>query len=109
MAYALAAAGARTPRLVGTSEVGTEAALLAYEHVPGRRLTDVPDEEITDALLTDVWRQFRAMQGGRLAHQAARRRRRSPSARTAGPTSPTCGPGRPRRATWRCGSTWRSC
>lgn len=69
MAYALAAAGARTPRLVGTSEVGTEAALLAYEHVPGRRLTDVPDEEITDALLTDVWRQFRAMQGGRLAHR----------------------------------------
>ena len=69
MAYALDAAGARTPRLVGTSEVGTEAALLAYEHVPGRRLADVPDDEITDALLTDVWRQFRAMQAGRLAHR----------------------------------------
>ncbi|TDE30023.1 lysylphosphatidylglycerol synthase transmembrane domain-containing protein [Actinomadura sp. 6K520] len=69
MAYAVAAAGARTPRLVGTSEVGTEAALLAYEHVPGRRLADVPDEEITDALLTDVWRQLRAMQAGRLAHR----------------------------------------
>ncbi|TDC44205.1 flippase-like domain-containing protein [Actinomadura sp. KC345] len=69
MAYALDAAGVRTPRLVGTSEVGTEAALLAYEHVPGRRLADVPGDEITDALLADVWRQFRAMQAGRLAHR----------------------------------------
>ncbi|MBT2212237.1 flippase-like domain-containing protein [Actinomadura sp. NEAU-AAG5] len=69
MAYAVDAAGARTPRLAGTSEVGTEAALLAYEHVPGRRLGDVPDEEVTDGLLTDVWRQFRRMQAGRLAHR----------------------------------------
>ncbi|NKZ08603.1 lysylphosphatidylglycerol synthase transmembrane domain-containing protein [Actinomadura latina] len=69
MAYAVAAAGARTPRLTGTCEVGTEAALLAYEHVPGRRLGDVPGEEVTDELLTDIWRQFRSMQGGRLAHR----------------------------------------
>ncbi|GGV21892.1 hypothetical protein GCM10010182_50260 [Actinomadura cremea] len=68
-AYAAAAAGARTPRLVGTLEVGTQAALLAYEHVPGRRLRDVPTEEITDELLTDVWRQFRRLQKGRLAHR----------------------------------------
>jgi uncharacterized protein (TIRG00374 family) len=69
MAYAVDAAGVRTPRLAGTCEVGTEAALLAYEHVPGRRLGEVPDGEVTDALLTDVWRQFRALQGGRLAHR----------------------------------------
>ncbi|SFO50068.1 MULTISPECIES: lysylphosphatidylglycerol synthase transmembrane domain-containing protein [Actinomadura] len=69
MAYAVDAAGVRTPRLAGTCEVGTEAALLAYEHVPGRRLGDVLDEEITDELLTDVWRQFRSLQAGRLAHR----------------------------------------
>ncbi|WP_131741915.1 lysylphosphatidylglycerol synthase transmembrane domain-containing protein [Actinomadura roseirufa] len=69
MAYAVAAAGARTPRLTGTAEVGTEAALLAYEHVPGRRLGDVADEEVTDELLDDVWRQFRRLQAGRLAHR----------------------------------------
>nr|WP_246007108.1 flippase-like domain-containing protein [Actinomadura pelletieri] len=69
MAYAVDAAGARTPRLAGTSEVGTQAAMLAYAHVPGRRLTDVPDEEVTDDLLTDVWRQFRALQAARLAHR----------------------------------------
>ncbi|WP_026406113.1 lysylphosphatidylglycerol synthase transmembrane domain-containing protein [Actinomadura rifamycini] len=68
-AYAAAAAGARTPRLVGTLEVGTQAALLAYEHVPGRRLRDVPAEEVTDELLTDVWRQFGLLQKGRLAHR----------------------------------------
>ncbi|MFB4310378.1 lysylphosphatidylglycerol synthase domain-containing protein [Actinomadura sp. GTD37] len=69
MAYAVAAAGVRTPRLAGACEVGTEAALLAYEHVPGRRLGDLPGEEVTDELLTDVWRQFRSLQGGRLAHR----------------------------------------
>ncbi|MEU5883828.1 lysylphosphatidylglycerol synthase transmembrane domain-containing protein [Spirillospora sp. NPDC047279] len=69
MAYAVHAAGARTPRLMGTAEVGTEAALLAYEHVPGRRLEALPDDEITDDLLTDVWRQFQRLQAGRLAHR----------------------------------------
>ncbi|WP_067831822.1 flippase-like domain-containing protein [Actinomadura kijaniata] len=69
MSYAVTASGVRTPRLVATAEVGTEAALLAYAHIPGRRLDDVPDEELTDALLTDVWRQFRRLQAARLAHR----------------------------------------
>ncbi|WP_344593961.1 flippase-like domain-containing protein [Actinomadura vinacea] len=69
MAYAVDAAGARTPRLVGTSEVGTEAALVAYEYVPGRRLDDVPDEDLTDAVLTDVWGQLKRLQSARLAHR----------------------------------------
>ncbi|GAA3937400.1 hypothetical protein GCM10023085_18470 [Actinomadura viridis] len=69
MAYAVDAAGARTPRLVGTSEVGTEAALMAYEYVPGTRLDALPDEAVTDALLTDVWGQLRRLQSARLAHR----------------------------------------
>lgn len=69
MAYAVDAAGARTPRLIGTCEVGTEAALLAYEYVPGRGLGDVPAEDVTHALLVDVWRQFKRLQAGRLAHR----------------------------------------
>jgi uncharacterized membrane protein YbhN (UPF0104 family) len=69
MAYALRAAGVRTPRLLGTSEVGTEAALLAYEHVPARTLADLDDEELTDGFLTDIWRQLELMQGARLAHR----------------------------------------
>ncbi|MFB4317126.1 flippase-like domain-containing protein [Actinomadura sp. 21ATH] len=69
MAYAVDAAGVRTPRLVGTCEVGTEAALMAYEHVPGTRLDDLPDEQLTDGLLTAVWEQLKRLQSGRLAHR----------------------------------------
>ncbi len=69
MAYALSAADVRTPRLLATSEVGTEAALLAYEHVSGRSLDALPDEEITDKLLTEIWRQLRLLQANRLAHR----------------------------------------
>ncbi|MEV5569818.1 lysylphosphatidylglycerol synthase transmembrane domain-containing protein [Spirillospora sp. NPDC052269] len=69
MAYAASAADVRTPRLTGTCEVGTEAALLAYEHVPGRRLDELDDAEIDDALLTGIWHQFARLQAARLAHR----------------------------------------
>jgi uncharacterized membrane protein YbhN (UPF0104 family) len=69
MAYAAAAAGVRTPRLLAVSEVGSEAALLAYEYVPGRRLGALTDDELTDELLTEVWRQVRLLQAHRLAHR----------------------------------------
>ncbi|WP_229811827.1 lysylphosphatidylglycerol synthase transmembrane domain-containing protein [Streptosporangium pseudovulgare] len=69
MAYAAQAAGASTPRLVGTSEIGTEAALLAYAHVPTRPLDDIPDEEIDDNLLAQIWEQVLLLQVQRLAHR----------------------------------------
>jgi uncharacterized membrane protein YbhN (UPF0104 family)/tRNA A-37 threonylcarbamoyl transferase component Bud32 len=69
MAYATTAAGVRTPRLIAASEVGTEAALLAYEHVPGRRLTMLADDELTDELLISIWRQLRLLHAQRLAHR----------------------------------------
>jgi uncharacterized membrane protein YbhN (UPF0104 family)/tRNA A-37 threonylcarbamoyl transferase component Bud32 len=69
MAYAASSAGVRTPRLVAVSEVGSEAALLAYEYVPGRRLDTLDDDELDDELLTDVWRQVRLLQAHRLAHR----------------------------------------
>ncbi|MBW8482803.1 lysylphosphatidylglycerol synthase transmembrane domain-containing protein [Actinomadura parmotrematis] len=69
MSYAVAAAGVPTPRLVGTCEVGTEAALLAYAHVPGRPLADLADDEITDELLAAAWRRLRRLQAARLAHR----------------------------------------
>lgn len=70
MAYAAAAAGVRTPRLVTTCEVGADAALLAYEHVPGRTLDLLDDDEVTDDLLTAIWRQLRPLQAQRLAHRS---------------------------------------
>ncbi|GAA0840620.1 lysylphosphatidylglycerol synthase transmembrane domain-containing protein [Streptosporangium amethystogenes subsp. fukuiense] len=69
MAYAAQAAGVSTPRLVGTSEIGTEAALLAYEHIPTRALDDIPDEEIDDNLLAQIWEQVLLLQVQRLAHR----------------------------------------
>jgi uncharacterized protein (TIRG00374 family) len=70
MAYAATAAAVRTPRLIATSEVGTEAALLAYEHVRGVTLDQVPDEDITDTLLVDIWQQLRLLQDARMAHRS---------------------------------------
>jgi len=69
MAYATAAAGVATPRLLATSEVGSEAALLAYEHVPGRTLAELTEEELTDELLVAVWSLLGTLQRHRLAHR----------------------------------------
>jgi glycosyltransferase 2 family protein len=69
MAYATAAAGAATPRLLATSEVGSEAAFLAYEHVPGRTLAELPESELTDELLVAVWGLLATLQRHRLAHR----------------------------------------
>ena len=69
MAYAAMVADVRTPRLIATSEVGDDAALLAYEHIPGRTLAAIPDEEISDELLTSIWRELRQLQAHRLAHR----------------------------------------
>ncbi|ROO84629.1 uncharacterized protein (TIRG00374 family) [Actinocorallia herbida] len=69
LSYAATAAGVRTPRLVATSEVGTEAALLAYTHVDGVALSDLPDEEVTDELLMGIWRQLNLLHRQRIAHR----------------------------------------
>ncbi|MEW9528673.1 flippase-like domain-containing protein [Microbispora sp. NPDC049125] len=69
MAYAAQAAGARLPRLLGTSEVGTEAALLAYEHCETRPVAGLGDEDIDDRLLSQIWEQVRLLHAHRLAHR----------------------------------------
>jgi uncharacterized membrane protein YbhN (UPF0104 family) len=69
MAYAVQAAGAGIPRLIGTAEVGTDAALLAYEHIDSRPLEDVPDAELDDDVLAQIWGQVRLLHTHRLAHR----------------------------------------
>ncbi|TQS28161.1 flippase-like domain-containing protein [Microbispora sp. KK1-11] len=69
MAYAAQAAGVRLPRLLGTSEIGTEAALLAYEHVDTRPVSDLQDEDFDDELLERMWGQVRLLHAHRLAHR----------------------------------------
>ncbi|MFJ6695665.1 lysylphosphatidylglycerol synthase domain-containing protein [Streptomyces sp. NPDC091272] len=69
LAYAAIAAGANAPKLIATSELGPDAVMLVYEHLGGRTLDSLSDDEITDDLLRDAWRQVRALQSRRIAHR----------------------------------------
>ncbi len=69
MTYAAEAAHVRTPSLVGLAEA-EDSLLVAYEHLAGaRRLTDLEDEQITDAVLADAWAQLRRAHAAGLAHR----------------------------------------
>ncbi|WP_432215470.1 lysylphosphatidylglycerol synthase transmembrane domain-containing protein [Streptomyces subrutilus] len=69
LAYAAIAAGANAPKLIATSELGPDAVMLVYEHLGGRSLDSLSDEEITDELSRNAWEQVRALQSRRIAHR----------------------------------------
>ncbi|MFI1415712.1 lysylphosphatidylglycerol synthase transmembrane domain-containing protein [Streptomyces sp. NPDC020707] len=69
LAYAAIAAGANAPKLIATSELGPDAVMLVYEHIGGRTLDTLADEEITDDLLRETWHQVQALQSRRIAHR----------------------------------------
>ncbi|WP_084699594.1 lysylphosphatidylglycerol synthase transmembrane domain-containing protein [Streptacidiphilus anmyonensis] len=69
IAYAANAAGARSPHLIATSELGPDAVILVYERVEGRAFADLADEEITDKILSDAWSSVRILHDRRIAHR----------------------------------------
>ncbi|MFJ6794513.1 YbhN family protein [Streptomyces sp. NPDC091268] len=69
LAYAAIAAGANAPKLIATSELGPDAVMLVYEHLGGRTLDSLADEEITDDLSRNAWQQVLALQSRRIAHR----------------------------------------
>jgi uncharacterized protein (TIRG00374 family) len=69
MVYAAGAAGANTPRLIATTELGPDAVMLVYEHIGGRDLDALPGQEISDRLMEAAWRQVAALQSRRIAHR----------------------------------------
>ncbi|MGW5850850.1 lysylphosphatidylglycerol synthase domain-containing protein [Streptomyces sp. NPDC055254] len=69
LAYAAIAAGANAPKLIATSELGPDAVMLVYEHLGGRTLDSLADEEIPDELSRNAWEQVRALQSRRIAHR----------------------------------------
>ncbi|MEU5219023.1 lysylphosphatidylglycerol synthase transmembrane domain-containing protein [Streptomyces sp. NPDC020807] len=69
LAYAAIAAGANAPKLIATSELGPDAVMLVYEHIGGRSLDSLDDDEITDELVRGAWRQVKALQSRRIAHR----------------------------------------
>ncbi|MFE3874950.1 lysylphosphatidylglycerol synthase domain-containing protein [Kitasatospora sp. NPDC059146] len=68
--YAALAADVRTRRIAATAGLGHDTALIAYEHLAGRTLDRLDDEEITDGLLTDAWGQLALLQRREIAHRA---------------------------------------
>jgi uncharacterized membrane protein YbhN (UPF0104 family) len=70
LAYAATAAGVHTPRLLRISE-NADSMMLLQEHPSGAvPLSDVPDDELTDDLLAEVWTQLRAAHHAGIAHRA---------------------------------------
>lgn len=69
LAYAAIAAYANAPKLIATSELGPDAVILVYEHTGGRTLESLPEDEITDELLRNTWRQVQSLQSRRIAHR----------------------------------------
>jgi len=67
MSYACRTAGAPTPRLRAVTEIGPDAALLAYDHVEGQTFDLV---SVTDDDLHAVWDSLRTMHDQRLCHRA---------------------------------------
>jgi uncharacterized protein (TIRG00374 family) len=70
LAYAARAAGVRTPRLLRISE-NADSMMLLQEHPTGAvPLGEVPDDQLTDELLADIWAQLQAAHRAGIAHRA---------------------------------------
>ncbi|MCW0212121.1 MAG: lysylphosphatidylglycerol synthase domain-containing protein [Pseudonocardia sp.] len=61
-------AGLRTPSLVTICEVRHGAPLLVRREIVGRRLPELPAEQVDDPLLDAVWAQVAVLQDARIAH-----------------------------------------
>jgi len=69
LAYAARAAGVRTPKFLGLSEV-EDSMVLAFEHPDSARsFRDLSAEEFTDEVLTQVWEQLLLAHRSGLAHR----------------------------------------
>jgi uncharacterized membrane protein YbhN (UPF0104 family) len=70
LAYAARAAGVRTPRLLRIGEA-SGSMLLTLEHPHGvAPLGDLDDDDVTDEVLADAWRELRAAHRAGIAHRA---------------------------------------
>ena len=66
--WAISTAGINTPHLISAAEVGADAAVLAFEHVPGRSFDELPTP-LGDAELVGAWEIVRDLQVARIAHR----------------------------------------
>jgi undecaprenyl-diphosphatase len=61
--------GVRTPLLEAAVGVDGHSAALAYRFVDGRRLIDMPADDIDDGLLDSIWSQVRRLHDRQTAHR----------------------------------------
>ena len=66
--WAISTAGIRTPHLLSAAEVGPDAAVLAFDHLPGRRFDEI-DHKLGDAELAGAWEIVRDLHAARIAHR----------------------------------------
>jgi undecaprenyl-diphosphatase len=66
-------AGVRTPRMQGIVEVGVDSMLLAYDSIAGESVDRMDAPDITDELMTGIWRQVAILRDRRIAHRDLRR------------------------------------
>ncbi len=60
----------RTPDLVAAASVTSDAAVLAFEDIPGlRTFAAIDPSELDDATLADLWEQVRALHRAGIAHE----------------------------------------
>lgn len=64
--------GVRTPGLVAFASAEPNGFVLAYEAVAGRSLDGVAPEQLTPAVLEEVWRQLAVLRRHRIAHRDLR-------------------------------------
>ncbi len=64
--------GVRCPVLRAVEPVNVEEFLLAVDYVPGRRMADLADHELTHEVLVDAWRQVEGLRRGGIAHRDLR-------------------------------------
>ncbi|HEY5886852.1 MAG TPA: hypothetical protein VIT24_03945 [Acidimicrobiales bacterium] len=67
--YLAAGAGASVAGVVAVGETPDDDGLLALELVEGRALVDMPEDDVTDALLHAVWAEVGRLHAGRIAHR----------------------------------------
>jgi glycosyltransferase 2 family protein len=69
LSMAVSRSGARTPRLRQALNIGDDAVVLVFDHIPGRPLADLKSDEVTDGLLHDLWGQLKRLHLNQVAHR----------------------------------------
>ncbi len=66
--WAMSTAGIRTPHLLSVAEVGPDASVLVFDHLPGRSFAEF-DHKLGDAELAGAWEIVRDLHAARIAHR----------------------------------------